>query len=61
MVGKKERTNTDGTKTEYLDYDGNAMTYLLVNSVKELKAQNELLQQQIKQLQNRLDEKDKQK
>jgi len=50
MIGETVHEDTTGAKETYLDYNGNAMTYLLINSVKELKAQNEALQEEIRNL-----------
>ena len=36
MVGEFVYEDTTGAQETYLDYDGNAMTYLLINSIKEL-------------------------
>ena len=36
MVGSFIHEDTTGAQETYLDYDGNAMTYLLINAVKEL-------------------------
>src|SRR5207237_3635168 len=35
MVGTFHYKNDDGNMEDYLDYDANALTYILVNSVKE--------------------------
>jgi hypothetical protein len=63
-VGNFVHQDSAGKQETYLDYDANAVTYLLVNAVKEqqgqfeaLKAENESLKQelaQIKQALNRL-------
>lgn len=39
-----------GNKTEYLDYDANAVTYIMINAIKELSAQLKSLQNQIDSL-----------
>ena len=54
MVGEYVHEDTTGKKETYLDYDGNAMTYLLINSVKELKTQNELLKEELASLRKEL-------
>jgi hypothetical protein len=41
MIGKFEQTDEAGVTNEYLDYNANALFYLLVNSVKELSVQND--------------------
>jgi trimeric autotransporter adhesin len=46
-VGTFTYQDTTGKTTQYLDYDANALTYILVNSVKELKQENTALQQQL--------------
>jgi hypothetical protein len=53
MVGRFTYQDTTGRKTDYLDYDANALTYILVNAVKEQ-------QGQVEQLNTRLQEKDTQ-
>lgn len=46
MIGEWEYRNKDGETEKYLSYDGNAMFYLLINSVKEQQQQIEQLQRQ---------------
>jgi hypothetical protein len=43
-----------GNKTEYLDYDANAVTYILINSVKEQQRVIEDKEAKIQELENRL-------
>jgi hypothetical protein len=57
MVGRFTYQNTTGKKTEYLDFDANALTYILVNSVQEQQKQMEQLK---KENDARLQEKDAQ-
>lgn len=42
------------TNTEYLNYDSNAVTYILINSVKEQQIQIEVLKKQIEEQEKRL-------
>jgi hypothetical protein len=50
MVGTFNHQDTLGNKTEYLDYDANALFYILVNSVKQQQATIEAMQDQITKL-----------
>lgn len=50
MIGKFTYQDTTGKQEEYLDYDATALTYILVNSVKELKQENEILKQELAQI-----------
>jgi hypothetical protein len=43
MIGKYKYTDPTGKTDEYLDYNANALFYLLVNSVKELSSKNDEL------------------
>jgi hypothetical protein len=43
MVGKYKYTDATSKTEEYLDYNANALFYLLVNSVKELSSKNDAL------------------
>jgi hypothetical protein len=58
MVGSFTYQDTTGKKAEYLDYDANALTYILVNAVKEQQGQMEQLKKekdaQMEQLNTRL-------
>jgi hypothetical protein len=58
MVGTFTYQDTTGNKAEYLDYDANALTYILVNAVQEIKkekdAQIESLQARINKLEQLL-------
>jgi hypothetical protein len=58
MVGTFTYQDTTGKKAEYLDYDANALTYILVNAVQQLKkekdAQIESLQARITRLEQLL-------
>src|SRR6478736_4862938 len=53
MVGKFKR-NTD--KKEFLDVDNSAMTYMLINAVKELKADADIKETTIKDQQQQIDQ-----
>ena len=55
-VGKFEHKDKKGNKTEYLDYDGNAVTYILINSIKEQQKMIEQLQAALQKLGVTLDE-----
>jgi hypothetical protein len=57
MVGSFTYQDTTGKKADYLDYDANALTYILVNAVQEIKKEKDA---QIEQLNTRLQEKDDQ-
>jgi len=46
MVGEWQHQNKEGVTEKYLSYDGNAMTYILINAIKEQQQQIEQLQQQ---------------
>ena len=63
-VGSFTYQDATGKKADYLDYDANALTYILVNAVQQLKKENDThLQQkedQMAQLNARLQEKDTQ-
>lgn len=47
MVAENERTLKDGVTGKYLTVDNGAMTYLLINAVKELAAENATLKAQL--------------
>ena len=49
MIGTWNYQRDSRHKEKYLEYDGNAMTYILINSVKALAARNEELQKQLQQ------------
>ncbi len=53
-VGQFTYQDSTGSSETYLDYDPNAVTYVLVNAAKELKAENEALKASNDQLQARL-------
>jgi hypothetical protein len=53
-VGQFTYQDSTGKQEQYLDYDPNAVTYVLVNAAKELKAENEALKASNDQLQARL-------
>jgi hypothetical protein len=53
-VGQFTYQDSTGKQEQYLDYDPNAITYVLVNAAKELKAENEALRTRNDQLQARL-------
>jgi trimeric autotransporter adhesin len=50
MVGEFVYTDTLGKQEKYLDYDANALTYMLVNAVKELKQENQELKTQLSEV-----------
>jgi hypothetical protein len=50
-VGQFTYQDSTGKAEQYLDYDPNALTYILVNATKELKAKNENQQQQLEVVQ----------
>ncbi|WP_439555437.1 tail fiber domain-containing protein [Dyadobacter sp.] len=50
MVGTFTYQDSLGNKTEYLDYDANALTYMLVNSVKEQQQMLDQKDEEIRQL-----------
>lgn len=52
MIGAFTYTAPDGQKENYMDYDGTAMTYILINAVKEQQA---IIDQLKAQHQNELD------
>ncbi|WP_176955899.1 tail fiber domain-containing protein [Catalinimonas alkaloidigena] len=47
MVGAFTHQDSSGTPETYLDFDGGAMVYLLINAVKELKAEVESLRSEL--------------
>jgi len=49
MIGTFTYQDTTGKKTEYLDYDANALTYILVNAVQEIKKEKDAQIEQLKQ------------
>jgi hypothetical protein len=49
MVGSFTYQDTTGKKAEYLDYDANALTYILVNAVQQLKKENDTRIQEIQE------------
>jgi hypothetical protein len=46
MVGRFTYQDTTGKKTDYLDYDANALTYILVNAIQEQQKQMEQLKKE---------------
>jgi trimeric autotransporter adhesin len=56
MIGKYKYSDSIGNTTEYLDYNANALFYILVNSVKELSAKNDQLKTTISSQQGQMDE-----
>jgi hypothetical protein len=52
MIGKFKQTDEAGVTNEYLDYNANALFYILVNSVKELSVQNDKKDDRIDALEN---------
>lgn len=54
MIGKFTYQDSTGKQEEYLDYDASALTYILVNSVKELKQENAALQAELSSIKNEL-------
>jgi uncharacterized coiled-coil protein SlyX len=57
-VGEFTYSDSTGKQTQYLHYDDNALTYILVNSVKEQQGQIETLKQENTQQQTQLAQKD---
>jgi trimeric autotransporter adhesin len=53
-VGEFAHSDSTGKEEKYLDYDANAVMYMLVNAVKELNAQFEVKDAQIQQLQDEI-------
>jgi hypothetical protein len=49
MVGRFTYQDTTGQKTDYLDYDANALTYILVNAVQQLKQEKDTQIETLKQ------------
>ncbi|QHT71606.1 tail fiber domain-containing protein [Rhodocytophaga rosea] len=47
MVGEFTYQDSTGAQEKYLDYDATALTYILVNAVKELKQENQDLKQEL--------------
>ncbi|SDM59312.1 Chaperone of endosialidase [Catalinimonas alkaloidigena] len=56
MVGTFTYQDTTGKEEQYLDYDATALTYLLVNAVKELHRTNTALQTEVETLRQELTE-----
>jgi len=56
MVGTFNYQDTTGKKTQYLDYDANALTYILVNAVQEQQKQLQEKDAQIESLQAQIDQ-----
>lgn len=54
-IGTFTHQDSLGNKTEYLDYDANAVTYILINSVKEQQEVIEEKEAKIQELENRLE------
>jgi hypothetical protein len=53
MIGTWYYTDSAGHSIPYLSYDGNSMTYILINSVKELRATIDKLVGRIELLEKR--------
>jgi hypothetical protein len=53
-VGEFTYQDSTGKTEQYLDYDPNAVTYVLVNAAKELKAENENLKAQLNKLEDEM-------
>ena len=53
-VGTFTYQDSTGQQEQYLDYDPNALTYMLVNAAKELKSENEALKNIIVMMESRL-------
>jgi BMFP domain-containing protein YqiC len=49
MVGSFSHQDTRGKKADYLDYDANALTYILVNAVQQLKKEKDSQIETLKQ------------
>jgi FtsZ-binding cell division protein ZapB len=60
MVGSFTYQDTTGKKADYLDYDANALTYILVNAVKEQQGQMEQLKQENETRMQEIQERDAQ-
>jgi hypothetical protein len=59
MVGQFTDQDATGKKADYLDYDANALTYILVNAVQQLKKENDTrLQEKDTQIEALKQEKD---
>ena len=54
-IGKFKHTDSLGKTNEYLDYNANALFYLLVNSVKELSSKNDEQKSEINGLRSEVD------
>jgi hypothetical protein len=54
MIGSYTYTDSLGKATDYLDYNANALFYILVNSVKDLSSKNEQLAMNNEELQKRV-------
>ena len=48
MINENKYKDEKGVQTNYLNYDGNAMTYILINAIKELQQEIEDLKKQVK-------------
>lgn len=53
-VGTFVQADEEGTQTKYLDFDASALTYLLINAVKELKQQNQNLEKRLATLEEQI-------
>jgi hypothetical protein len=58
-IGTFAHQDSLGNKTEYLDYDANAVTYILINSVKEQQKVIEGKEAKIQELENRVEKLEK--
>jgi hypothetical protein len=47
MVSENKHKDEKGIETNYLNYDGNAMTYILINAIKELQMEIEELKKKV--------------
>jgi hypothetical protein len=54
MIGEFIYQDSTGKEQKYLDYDANALTYMMVNAIKELKSENEQLKNEIAQIKQML-------
>jgi hypothetical protein len=56
MVGEKKLKDEKGNQSSYLNYDGNAMTYILINAIKEQQQMIESLTKQNQEITKKLQE-----
>jgi predicted GIY-YIG superfamily endonuclease len=56
-IGEFSYTDSTGKEEKYLDYDANALTYMLINAVKELQKKNEALEKELQAKNQELEQK----